>query len=70
MKIDCRVEREEIKGIGKDFIVKIQVREDVGLEKRGSSGVDEKWVDFEYILKIKLKGFVDRLDMKCERGEF
>lgn len=63
------MEREEIKGTGKDFTAKIQAREDAGSEKRGSSGADEKWVDSEHILKIKLKGSVDRLDMKCERGE-
>lgn len=33
----------------------------------GRSGGGEKWLGFGYILKVKLIGLIDRLDVGCER---
>lgn len=38
---------------------------DGDLDHYGSTGVDEKWLDFRCILKGESIGFADELDMRC-----
>lgn len=45
------------------------MREDGGFNKDGSNGGGEKWLDFRYILKVEILGFVDRLDEEYEKNK-
>lgn len=38
---------------------------DGNLDHDGSTGGDEKWLDFRGILKRESTGFADELDMRC-----
>lgn len=38
---------------------------DGDLDNDGSTGNDEKWLDFRCILKGESTGFIDELDMRC-----